>query len=153
MKKKSVKKSVKTEDSIEFDLSNIKKNVNNMFSSANNFSKNSPKIFSSLIILFLLIISMSFSYSVRNDSVSLEITEVWAAQTINNRINQQATTVVREKFPTLQGESFNQRVSETANSIRSQYGDNLDSQIKAQGEIFRERLQVEMADGSQQTLQ
>lgn len=140
------KKSKKSDDSIEFDLSKASEKISNVVKKA----KQSPNITKIAIITVLLIISLSFSYSLRSHSAGLDVTEQWAEQAINNAIINQATAAVKEQYPSLQGAALDARVNEVANLLRQQAGD-LSPQIQGQAQYFRERMQLEMADGSQQT--
>lgn len=128
---------------------NKRKYSESNFSIKKSFENN--KYLTIAITVLLLSIAMFYSYDFRDDSASLEITNNWASQSIDNQIAQQAASVVNQQYPNLPAAQKNQRVVQEVERIKSQLGETYTSQVNQQGAAFRERLQREMADGSQQT--
>lgn len=96
------------------------------------------------IVVLLVLIPLLLSGFYRAYPVTLPATEDWAVDSIRAQYENQVTTQLREKYPTLAPQLLQERAREMWRQERIQNGPAIDQQAEILQQQYRERLQIEL---------
>ncbi len=122
-------KKSREDDEVSIDF----KKVKNFFSNKNLFNNQT-------LLVLLLVIAVFFSIYFRAYPSYLPITEDWARNSAYNSIRNNIATQINQQYPNLPSANKNQLINEQVEQVFEQQGSQIEQQIQATSEYFKQRL-------------
>jgi asparagine N-glycosylation enzyme membrane subunit Stt3 len=95
------------------------------------------------LIILLLLIPLVLSFQFRTTTVDLEVTDIWARDSVHNSIKNQIGQQIDQQYPYLPTENRQQRIDETFANELAANRELIDQQIEQSSAYFKSRMKDE----------
>ena len=134
------KSSKSSSDEIQISFTGIKEAIGNAWKKASGYKKYMNQ---TIIVVLLLAIILTASFTIRAQQQTLAVTDDWASQTVHGNIRQSIEQQIRAQQPNLPETAIRQRVDQEHNAMYQANKAEIDAQIQQLSQQYRAQLQDE----------